>query len=161
MQTISDLAKTIQQKTSERAENTEQIVQNELQKLEKSLQQRLSERERLISSCITDHEKSLQEKLNTALAFKNWLLIVIGVLLTLTLGLVVGNLWLYNKSQAITDEMVMIEQNIRQTPVQTKALARLDIGQNKDGTIWIQPKNPKKAKVGKDETNGELLLMLE
>ncbi|WP_425452030.1 MbeB family mobilization protein [Moraxella caviae] len=155
MQTISDLAKTIQQKTSERAENTEQIVQNELQKLEKSLQQRLRESEHLIANSISDHQQNLQAKLNTALAFKNWLMITIGVLLATVLVLGGMAMYFYSSMKDSRAEQAQIQATIDQMPLPPKVLNQFNIQQD-DKYYYLATRN-KKAEVFANKDGGHTI----
>ena len=127
MQTLSDLAKSIQQKTSEQARNTEQIVSSELGQLEQSLQQRLSESERSISNAITSHEKNLKEQINKTLAYKTAIGGIMGLLLAIILGLGIFNLYLAKNITKKQAELAEIQQNIDQSPIQAKALAKVTV----------------------------------
>ncbi|MFA9486786.1 MULTISPECIES: MbeB family mobilization protein [unclassified Moraxella] len=155
MQTISDLAKTISQKTSERAENTEQIVQNELARLEKSLQQRLRESEHSIANCIADYQASLQAKLNTALAFKNWLMITIGVLLATILVLGGMAMYFYSSMKDSRAEQAEILATIEQMPLPPKVLNQFNIQQD-EKYYYLATKN-KKAEVFANKNGGKTI----
>ena len=148
MQTLSDLAKSIQQKTSEQAKTTEQIVSSEFQQLEQNLQQRLSESERSISNAIVSHEKSLKEQINKTLAYKTTIGGGMGLLLAIMLGLGIVSLYLAKTIRNQHEEIAEIQQNIEMTSLQAQAFAKVTITQNKDKSIWITAKNPKKSEAG-------------
>lgn len=81
-----------------------------------------------------------------------------GLLLALMMGLGLFNLYLYKnigKQQAILNE---IQQSIEQSPLQAKALSKVEISQNPDKSIWITAKNPKKAEVGKSDNKPTMKL---
>lgn len=112
-------------------------------------------------SIISDHQTSLQQDLNRLSINKTTTGVVLGLLVACLLGLGLANLWLYIKYQDTAKELKQIELNIHKTPLQTRALAKVQIGQNKDGSIWIQPKNPKKSAVGRDYNDNSPLIILD
>ena len=160
MQTLSDLAKSIQQKTSEQAKTTEQIVSSELGQLEQNLQQRLSESERSIFNAITSHEKNLKEQINKTLAYKTAIGGIMGLLLAIILGLGIFNLYLAKNITKKQAELAEIQQNIDQSPIQAKALAKVTVMEWKSekGGVVITPKT-KKAIWSKDNNDSQSLFI--
>ncbi|WP_179840072.1 MULTISPECIES: MbeB family mobilization protein [Pseudomonadota] len=159
MQTLSDLAKSIQQKTSEQAKTTEQIVSSEFQQLEQNLQQKLNESEILISNAIASHEKNLKMQINKVLAYKTIMGSVMGFLVAMLAILTLANLYFYKKLDTAQTQLAEIQQNIKQSPLEAQILAKVTTGKNDDGTLWIEAKQTK-AKVGKS-MDGKPLMMLE
>ncbi|MFW1912041.1 MbeB family mobilization protein [Acinetobacter ursingii] len=156
MQTLSDLAKNIQQKTSEQAKNTEQIVSSEFQQLEQNLQQKLSESERSIFNAIVSHEKSLKEQINKTLAYKTAIGGIMGLLLAIILGLGIFSLWLGKNIRNQQAELAEIQQNIDQSPLQAKALAKLELMEEK-GVIYIASKKGAKAESYQNKDKQQIL----
>ena len=156
MQTLSDLAKSIQQKTSEQAKTTEQIVSSELEQLEQSLQQRLSESERSIFNAIASHEKNLKEQINKTLAYKTAIGSIMGLLLAIILGLGIFNLYLAKNITKKQAELAEIQQNIEQSPLQAKALAKVELLEEK-GEIYIASKKGTKAEAYQNKDKQQIL----
>ena len=87
MQTLSDLAKSIQQKNERASQNYRaNRIERIRGQLEQNLQQRLSESERSIFNAIASHEKNLKEQINKTLAYKTAIGSIMGLLLAIILG---------------------------------------------------------------------------
>ncbi|WP_143823270.1 hypothetical protein [Moraxella lincolnii] len=112
----------------------------------------MRESERLISNSISDHQTNLQAKLNTALAFKNWLMITIGGLLAIILVMGLAALWTYKSLKDMRAEQAQIQATIDQMPLPPKVLNQFNIQQD-EKFYYIATKN-KKAEVFANKNGG-------
>lgn len=83
-----------------------------------------------------------------------------GFLASLIVILMLVLVWQGKTLTERRSELSAIEQAVSATPVQAQALAKVKIGKNADGTIWIEPAKPKKAQLGKQD-NGTPIMILE
>ena len=106
-----------------------------------------------IQSRIEDDYKETESKLEDWISLrakadkaKTWILILMTILAISLIVLIGANWWLGKSIQDKQQELAEIQQNIEQTPLQAKALAKLEITQESDKSILITAKNTKRAK---------------
>lgn len=160
---IDSLVKNLEKNTAEQ----DKAMQKQAQSVTK---QHLASYEQLLRSSRNETEQALAENIKLireskstiqqALTYKTLIGALMGGLIAIALILLTLNLWLGISLKNNRAELAEIQQNIEQTPVQAQVLAKVNIGKNDDGTLWIEAKQKKKAEVGKS-TNGKPLMMLE
>lgn len=94
------------------------------------------------------------------IAKNRWLWVILGLVGALVLVLMIWSMILAKNITAQHAELTNIKQAVNQSPIQAQALAKVQIGKNDDGTIWIEPKNHKKSELGKS-TDGKPLMLLK
>lgn len=92
---------------------------------------------------------------------KVWLFYPLIALAAALIVLIGANWWLGASIQSKQQELAEIQQNIEQTPLQAQALAKVEITQNDDKSIWITAKNAKKSKAGTETNSNKPSLRLE
>ena len=152
---VANLKRNAQEQDRIMTEQIQNITKQHLVSYNELLQSNLKATQNIIN----DHQTSLQQDLKRLSINKIATGAVLGLMVACLLGLGLANLWLYIQYQNTAKELKQIELNIQKTPIQTRALAKIQIGQNKDGSIWIQPKNPKKSAVGRDHNNNPLITL--
>ncbi|MPW51027.1 hypothetical protein C0159_08360 [Moraxella catarrhalis] len=90
--------------------------------------------------------------MNTALAFKNWLMITIGGLLAIILVMELTALWTYKSLKDMRAEQAQIQATIDQMPLPPKVLNQFNIQQD-EKFYYIATKN-KKAEVFANKNGG-------
>lgn len=152
---VANLKRNAQEQDRIMTEQIQNITKQHLVSYNELLQSNLKATQNIIN----DHQTSLQQDLKRLSINKIATGAVLGLMVACLLGLGLANLWLYIQYQNTAKELKQIELNIQKTPIQTRALAKIQIGQNKDGSIWIQPKNPKKSEIGRDHNNNPLIIL--
>lgn len=160
---IDSLVKNLERTTAEQdkamQKQAQSVTKQHLASYNELLRSSRNETERVLAENI----KLIRESKSTiqqALAYKMLIGALMGGLIAIALILLALNLWLGISLKNSRAELAEIQQNIEQTPVQAQALAKVNIGKNDDGTLWIEAKQKRKAEVGKS-TNGKPLMMLE
>ena len=108
----------------------------ELSKNRQQTEKILSDHLQLIES----HRNDLSKTLNYKMVIGG----IMGLLLATMLGLGIFNLWLAKNIRTQQAQLAEIRQNIDQSPLQAKALAKVDLEEEK-GVIYIANKKGTKA----------------
>ena len=141
MSKILDLAKSFEEKSSEQAKDTEQIVATEFKKHEKRLIALLNENEKAISSAIIEQNQRIRP-----IILKTWMIVSIGIVTGIALA---WGILMYQSHKIGKNAELIAQQNLAiqelankggnvklQDCIDTKNRKRLCVLVNKDAGTW-------------------------
>ena len=141
MSKILDLAKSFEEKSSEQAKDTEQIVATEFKKHEKRLIALLNENEKAISSAINEQNQRIRP-----IILKTWMIVSIGIVTAIALA---WGILMYQSHKISKNAEIIGQQNLAiqelankggnvklQDCIDTKNRKRLCVLVNKDAGTW-------------------------
>ena len=115
---VANLERNAQEQDKIMTEKIQSVTSQHLASYNELLQSNLKATQKILS----DQQASIQAKLNTALAFKNWLMII------LVMGL--AALWTYKSLKDMRAEQAQIQATIDQMPLPPKVLNQFNIQQD-------------------------------
>ena len=127
MQTLSDLAK---EHSTENERASQNYRANRIERIRATGAELTAEIERKRAFNIqrySEPRKELEEQINKTLAYKTAIGSIMGLLLAIILGLGIFNLYLAKNITKKQAELAEIQQNIDQSPIQAKALAKVTV----------------------------------
>ena len=119
------------------------VIQQHLTSYNELLSKNRQQTEKILSDhlqLIESHRNDLSKTLNYKMVIGG----IMGLLLATMLGLGIFNLWLAKNIRTQQAQLAEIRQNIDQSPLQAKALAKVDLEEEK-GVIYIANKKGTKA----------------
>lgn len=123
---VANLERNAQEQDKIMTEKIQSVTSQHLASYNELLQSNLKATQKILS----DQQASIQAKLNTALAFKNWLMITIGELLAIILVMGLAALWTYKSLKDMRAEQAQIQATIDQMPLPPKVLNQFNIQQD-------------------------------
>ena len=141
MSKILDLAKSFEEKSSEQAKDTEQIVATEFKKHEKRLIGLLNENEKAISTAIKEQNQRIRP-----IILKTWMIVSIGIVTGIALA---WGILMYQSHKISKNAEIIAQQNLAiqelankggnvklQDCIDSKNRKRLCVLVNKDAGTW-------------------------
>lgn len=123
---VANLERNAQEQDKIMTEKIQSVTSQHLASYNELLQSNLKATQKILS----DQQASIQAKLNTALEFKNWLMITIGELLAIILVMGLAALWTYKSLKDMRAEQAQIQATIDQMPLPPKVLNQFNIQQD-------------------------------
>ena len=161
---IEHLVNNLEQNTEKQSKIMSEQMQSVMQQHLKSYNELLDKNRQQTEKILNEHLQLIESHRNELKKATNYKMMIgggMGFLLAIILGLGIFSLYLAKTARNQHEEIAEIQQNIEMTSLQAQAFAKVTITQNKDKSIWITAKNPKKSEAGKLESNGKPTLKLE
>lgn len=144
---IENLVKNLEQNTEKQSKIMSEQMQSVIQQHLTSYNELLSKNRQQTEKILSDHLQLIESHRNDLSKTLNYKMVIggiMGLLLATMLGLGIFNLWLAKNIRTQQAQLAEIRQNIDQSPLQAKALAKVDLEEEK-GVIYIANKKGTKA----------------
>lgn len=144
---IENLVKNFEQNTEKQSKIMSEQMQSVIQQHLTSYNELLSKNRQQTEKILSDHLQLIESHRNDLSKTLNYKMVIggiMGLLLATMLGLGIFNLWLAKNIRTQQAQLAEIRQNIDQSPLQAKALAKVDLEEEK-GVIYIANKKGTKA----------------
>ena len=160
---IDNLIKNLEKNVAEQDKTMQEQAQNVTEQHLTSYNELLRSSNKVTKKILTENINLIKESrtgIQKALAWKTMLGALMGSLVTTFLILLALNAWMGSNLKDKRAELAEITAKIEQSPLEAKALKKLEVRQNPDNSIWVVAKDPKKSRAGTN-TNGKPSIQLE
>ena len=160
---IDNLMKNLEKNAAEQEKTMQEQAQSVTEQHLISYNELLRSSNKVTKQILTENINLIKESrtaLQQALAWKTMLGALMGALVTVFLILLGLNAWMGSNLKDKRAELAEITAKIEQSPLEAKALTKLEVRQSPDNSIWVVAKDPKKSRAGTN-TNGKPSIQLE
>lgn len=136
---VANLERNAQEQNKIMTEKIRSVTNQHLASYNELLQSNLKATQKILD----DQQATIRQSLSKLAIINRITAMTSAIMVILMIGLGLGNLWLYKKSQDQTEVLIQIQDKIDQSPLEAKILSKVEIGEE-NGTYFIIS-NHKKA----------------
>ena len=135
---VANLERNAQEQNKIMTEKIQSVTNQHLASYNELLQSNLKATQKILD----DQQATIRQSLSKLAIINRITAMTSAIMVILMIGLGLGNLWLYKKSQDQTELLAQIQEQIDKSPTQDKILAKLNLSES-DGYYYIASKDKK------------------